>query len=152
MKYTKEDIERFKSDPFVKLLHAISGVNIDDIIKEIEKENPGDGELTWSPEKGTEKKSNKEELLKRVDNPKYSISSAALLGIIQMLIDVKKSVRDLSKQGLEIEAVTAFYKLEDVVHAILTSIYGEAAFILMDVSADDIAKHVLIEFEANLHE
>ena len=56
MKYTKEDIERIKTNPLIRAFSILGGFEIDDLIKQIESEYEGDGELEWNPDKGTSQK------------------------------------------------------------------------------------------------
>lgn len=53
MKYTKEDIERMKSDPMMRLLSLFAGRDLNDIISEIELEHEGEGDLHWNKKEGT---------------------------------------------------------------------------------------------------
>jgi len=57
MKYTKEAIEKMKSDPLMWVLCMLADRNVDDVIAEAEETFEGDGELDWSREKGTIKTS-----------------------------------------------------------------------------------------------
>ena len=53
MTYTKEDIEKIKSDPMMRLLCLFADKDLDDIISEIELEHESKGNLHWNKKDGT---------------------------------------------------------------------------------------------------
>ena len=95
MKYTKEDIEKMKSDPWMRLLCMLAGKDIDEIINEIES-----NDTISDPDKGVVVKPLQE---KAVPKKVFPISKENYDFLVKCALEYNRSINDMAFGGFTID-------------------------------------------------
>ena len=129
MKYTKEDIEKIKNDPWMRLLALFAGKNLDDIIEEVESSYTGEGDLHWDKKNGITKEEKPDTRCSfKEDAPTPIINKDVYNSIIDYVFTYKGIVHKLEDFGLGFnfgEEKCIINPLINIIISLLASIWND---------------------------